>query len=141
MESGAIEVAVAHPDRSLDGDVLRRRIEQVIAGEEASLRSCSVVLADHELVLRLNREHLEHDYHTDVLSFPLNDPEEEKVVDGEIYVDLDTAAERHEEFGVSFEEEVQRYVIHGLLHLLGYEDASEAERATMRQLEDRYLST
>lgn len=139
-DAAGLEITVAHDERAVDAEALRERIETVVAGEDATLRACSVVLADHELVLQLNREHLEHDYLTDVLSFPLNDPEETGVVDGEIYVDLDTAAERHEEFGVSFEDEVHRYVIHGLLHLLGYDDHTERERDEMRQLEDRYLA-
>lgn len=126
-----------HPDLRLDESALTRLLLCVLAGEEATLRDVTVVLADHETVRELNRAYLEHDYDTDVISFPLNDEQGE--VDGEVYVDLDTAQERHAEFGASFEEEAQRYAVHGLLHLIGYTDSTAAERAAMRALEQRYL--
>ena len=101
----------AHPRLQLDEETLRRLVRCVLAAE----------------------------YLTDVLSFPLADADDE-TVDGEIYVDLDTAAEQHKAYAVSFEEEARRYVVHGLLHLLGYDDTTDAERAAMRRLEDRYLA-
>ena len=134
-----LEIEQIHPSRHLDEDTLRRLVAAVIEGEGATLAYLGLILADHETVLALNREYLEHDYLTDVLSFPLS--ETPGTVDGEVYVDLDTAAERHAEFGTTFEDEAYRYLIHGLLHLLGHDDATDAGRAAMRQLEDRYLQS
>lgn len=102
------------------------------------LASVSIVLADHAQVLQLNRDYLGHDYHTDVLSFDLSAPEGE-AVEGEVYVDLDTAAERHREFDTAFETEALRYVAHGVLHLMGYDDATDEGKSIMRAFEDRYL--
>lgn len=127
-----------HPRLRLDEAGLEKRIRTVVAAEGFEIAYLGVILADHDTVLALNRDYLAHDYLTDVLSFSLGDTDE-AIVDGEVYVDLDTAAERHTEFGVSFEHEVHRYVIHGLLHLLGYEDATPDQQAAMRALEDRYL--
>ena len=127
----------AHPALHVDESPLRQLIQHVLTEEGRPLGSLNVILAGHEAVLALNREYLDHDYLTDVLSFPLGS--ENGVVEGEVYVDLDTAQERHAEFGASFEEEVQRYVLHGLLHLIGYGDATPEERAQIRALEDRYL--
>lgn len=132
-----IEIAHAHPSRRLDVEALRALLRRIVRAEDGRLRSLSVVLAGRERVLQLNRQYLDHDAPTDVLAFPFTDAED--VVDGEIYVDLDTAAERCAEFGVSFEEEARRYAAHGLLHLLGYCDESDAGRQEMRALEDRYL--
>ena len=134
----------AHATRQLDAAALEQLVRHVVQAEGGVLRHLNVVLAGRALVLRLNRAHLGHDYATDVLSFSLAEapPEETSappVVDGEVYVDLDTAAERHAEFGASFEEEARRYVVHGLLHLLGHDDTTPAARARMRRLEDRYL--
>ncbi|NBC18098.1 MAG: rRNA maturation RNase YbeY [Bacteroidetes bacterium] len=134
----ALHIEHAHPTRRVDPDALERLVRHVIDQEGGTLRALSLVLADHATVLDLNRSYLEHDYHTDVLAFPLGD--EESIVDGEIYVDLDTAAERHAEFDATFEEEVQRYVVHGLLHLLGYDDATPDGKAAMHRREDRYLT-
>ena len=142
----SLSIEQDHPSRQLDDAVLRRGIRRVLAAEGATLVHLSVVLTGHDTVRRLNRSYLDHDYDTHVLSFSLRDgPElagieaDESAVEGEIYVDLDTAAERHEEFDTSFKREAYRYVIHGLLHLLGYDDATEAGQDTMREKEDRYL--
>lgn len=138
-ESGPpLVIEQVHPVLEVDELALIRLLLCVLEGEEATLESLTLVLAGHEAVLELNRSYLGHDYYTDVISFPLN--EESGVVDGEVYVDLDTAHERHAEFGASFEEEVRRYAVHGLLHLIGYVDTTEGERAAMRALEQRYLS-
>lgn len=134
----ALHIEQAHPTRRVDADALERLVRHVIDQEGGTLEALSLVLTDHATVLALNQTYLEHDYHTDVLAFPLG--EEEGIVDGEIYVDLDTAAERHTEFEATFEEEVQRYVIHGVLHLLGYDDATPKGKAAMHDREDRYLA-
>lgn len=136
-ETEALEIVQAHPSRRLPNALLRRLVQAVLAGEKARLRYLSLVLTDHATVRELNRTYLGHDYDTDVLSFPLS--EEPGVVEGEIYVDLDTAAKRHAEFGATFTQEACRYVVHGLLHLLGYDDATPEARAHMHRLEDRYL--
>ncbi len=128
-----------HARLRLDEDALRRLVRCVLAAEARQLAYLGIILADHDTVLTLNRTYLAHDYLTDVLSFPLNDDDD--ALDGEVYVDLDTAAERHEAYAVSFEEEARRYVVHGLLHLLGYDDATDAGRTAMRRLEDQYLAT
>ena len=131
-------IAHTHPTLRLDEAALRRLILCVVEAEARTVHYLGIILADHETVLDLNRAYLAHDYLTDVLSFPLGEADDD-AIDGEIYVDLDTAAERHEAFASSFEDEARRYVVHGLLHLMGYDDATPAEQNTMRRLEDRYL--
>ncbi len=142
----SLSIEQDHPSRHLDDAMLRQVIRHVLTAEEAALVHLSVVLTGHETVRRLNRSYLDHDYNTDVLSFSLRDEPvsdlseaDDGGVEGEVYVDLDTAAERHEEFDTSFEREAYRYVIHGVLHLVGYDDATESGQNTMRQKEDRHL--
>lgn len=135
-----LHVHAAHPSRQLDEDGVRAVVEAVCEGEGVRVRDLGVVLADHALVHDLNREWLGHDYETDVVSFVLDEEAQARgEIDGEVYVDLDTAAERCGEFGVAWEHEALRYVAHGVLHLAGHDDASDEERAAMRALEDRYL--
>ncbi|MEM6784847.1 MAG: rRNA maturation RNase YbeY [Bacteroidota bacterium] len=137
----AILITGAHSSRALDGDTVIATVKRVLDGEGFTARDVSVVLADHATVLDLNRAWLDHDYTTDVLSFNLDeDALAEGGVEGEVYVDLDTAAERAPEFGTTFEAEALRYVIHGVLHLVGYDDATPELSAAMRALEDRYLA-
>lgn len=134
----ALQIEQIHATLQLDEAALRTLIRHVVHAEEHTLGMVNVILADHDTVLTLNREHLGHDYLTDVLSFDLSDTPGR--VEGEVYVDLDTAAERHDEFDTSFEEEGRRYVVHGLLHLIGYDDNTPDAQAIMRRLEDRYLA-
>lgn len=138
----SLSIEQPHASRTLDEDVVASLVRHVLDAENAHLVHVTVVLAGHDLVRRLNRSYLEHDYNTDVLSFSLADGaegDEPSSVEGEVYVDLDTAAERHDEFGTSFEHEACRYVVHGVLHLLGYDDATEAGAERMREKENRYL--
>lgn len=142
----SLSIEQDHSSRRLDQAVLRQVIRHVLDAEGATLLHLSVVLTDHDTVRRLNRSYLDHDYNTDVLSFSLRDgPDpnhlaaDDNAVEGEVYVDLDTAAERHANFDTSFDREAYRYVIHGVLHLVGYDDATESARKTMRQKEDQYL--
>ncbi len=126
--------------RRLAASRLEAVLRRAVAGEGFAVHYLGVVLTGRAEVHALNRDFLGHDYPTDVVSFPLEEGAvAERVVDGEVYVDLDTAAERAPEFGASFEDEATRYALHGLLHLMGHDDATDAERQAMRALEDRYL--
>ncbi|WP_456428956.1 rRNA maturation RNase YbeY [Rhodocaloribacter sp.] len=133
-------VAQAHPTRRVAEAPLERLARRIMRAEGIPWRYLGIILTDHAHVLELNRTFLGHDYHTDVLSFDLSADTPAEPLSGEVYVDLDTAAERHAEFGATFEEEVRRYVAHGLLHLAGYDDATPAQKAVMHALEDRYLA-
>ncbi|MFO8100423.1 MAG: rRNA maturation RNase YbeY [Salinibacter sp.] len=136
-----LSIQQVHPSLELQQEALEQLIHHVIDAEDGQLVHLSVVLTGHETVRSLNASYLDHDYDTDVLSFSLrHEPkDEENIVEGEIYIDLDTAAERHADFNATFEAEARRYVVHGLLHLLGYDDQSPSGQDTMRALEDQYL--
>ena len=134
-----IVVENVHGARTLDPAALETLVAYAADAEGFAIRYLGIVLMDHAGVHALNRDFLGHDWETDVVSFPLGEADE-RVVDGEVYVDLDTAAERAAEFETTFEDEARRYVVHGLLHLMGYDDATDDERAAMRALEDQYLT-
>ena len=136
----AVVIHQAHPEHRLSEKLIGEAVTRAVEGEGFVIQELSIVLADHPAVHELNHEWLGHDYETDVVSFPLNEEAlADRRIDGEIYVDLDTAAERAPDFGASFEGEALRYVLHGLLHLMGHDDTTEEQRAAMRALEDRYL--
>lgn len=143
MEDGAtgddpLDVIVQHASLEVDPELCRRVLMHVFDIEEIDLRLVTLIQADHVTVRQLNRSYLEHDYETDVLAFPYSD--EGEALEGEIYIDLDTAAERHEEFGATLEQEALRYAVHGALHLVGYCDEEREGKEEMHRLEDRYLS-
>ena len=137
MKAPQLLLENTHPTLGVDEEVLARLVAYVLQAEQCTWHYVGVILSDHATVLELNRTYLGHNYLTDVLSFALHIAGE--AVEGEVYVDLDTAYERHEEFNTSFDDEVRRYAIHGLLHLIGYDDATPEEKAAMRIREDRYL--
>jgi probable rRNA maturation factor len=136
-----LEIASEHPRLSLDLDVLADRVARAVRGEGFSIEYLGVILTGRDEVHELNRKFLGHDYPTDVVSFPLSEEAAaSQIIDGEVYVDLDTAAERAPEFDTDFETEATRYVIHGVLHLMGYDDTTPAGRAQMSSVEGRYLA-
>jgi rRNA maturation RNase YbeY len=85
---------------------------------------------------QINKRFLNHDDVTDVIAFPLEDG---MGMDGEIYVNLDRAKSQAQEYRVSQLEETRRLLIHGVLHLLGYDDGTKKDRERMRKKEDVYL--
>ncbi len=115
---------------------LLRILRCVLNEHGRSVASLGIVLTDREVMQALNRQFRGGDYETDVLAFPLGGTE---VIDAEVYVNMDFAAEHCAAHGARFEQEVQRYVIHGVLHLCGFDDSDEAGRARMRREEDRFL--
>ncbi len=126
-------------DIVLQQEHIEQVAREVLTGEQVSWTHVRIILAHHETVTELNRTWLQHDYDTDVLSFVIE--ESEQGLEGEVYVDSETAAERHEEFGTSYEKEVLRYVVHGLLHLAGHDDLTAEGRRLMTHLENRYLES
>lgn len=115
---------------------LRRVVTAVLEGEGAAEAVVTLVLCTDRYIRRLNRQFLQHDWATDVITFPLA----EQRCEGEIYISVDTARRQAAEYGVSLRNELGRLAAHGVLHLLGYDDATDHERARMHKLEDYYLA-
>jgi probable rRNA maturation factor len=115
---------------------VKRAVEHVLKGERVRKASISIVFVSDEKIHEMNKHFLRHDYPTDVITFPL----EEDVVDGEIYVSVDTARRQADEYKVSFTNELMRLAAHGTLHLVGYDDSTDEQRKKMSILEDRYIA-
>jgi probable rRNA maturation factor len=115
---------------------MQRVIENVLRGEKAKEASVSVVLVDDARIHAMNKEFLQHDYPTDIITFPLED----EVIDGEMYISIETASRQATEYGVSLTNELMRLAAHGTLHLVGYDDVNTEERAQMSRLEDKYIT-
>lgn len=133
-----VEVANCQTIHNVDGARLKQAVEVVLTGEKIADAVVSVAVVDDRSIHELNRRHLQHDYPTDVLSF-LFDHEHDRL-EGEIVVSADTAAEQARRYQSEFADELLLYVVHGTLHLSGYDDCTPAERRSMRRLERRYLS-
>jgi probable rRNA maturation factor len=95
------------------------------------------IFCTDEYLLQVNRDFLQHDYYTDIITFDLSDTS--KRVSGEIYISVDRVKDNALTQGVSFTEELHRVIFHGALHLCGYKDKKPAEVKAMRSAEDKYL--
>lgn len=113
-----------------------RVINCVLRIESKRKLDISVVFVDSRFIKRINKIFLRHNDVTDVIAFPFSDG---VGVDAEIYVNLDRARSQAKEYGVSFSEEVRRLLIHGTLHILGYNDETFRKQQAMRLREDHYL--
>ena len=95
---------------------------------------------DDEGILKANRAFLQHNYYTDVITFPRESEQEgDDAIYGDILISIDTVATNAQELGVPFKQELYRVMIHGILHLLGIDDQTQSERELMRMAEDRAL--
>ena len=121
----------------------RQRLRQAVRAilRDAQVRSAEVSLAvvSDQQIQQLNRRYLQHDYPTDVLSFRLDDGTDPVSLEGEVVVSWDTACRTAERIGWRSHDELLLYVIHGCLHLVGYQDHTSAERKQMRAREAEYL--
>jgi probable rRNA maturation factor len=137
------EVAVAQeagpPLEAQAVDRLREAVEQVLEEAGALAARISVALVDDATIHRLNREFLSHDFPTDVITFPLSD-EGSATLEGEIVVSVETAAATAERLGWPAGDELLLYVVHGALHLVGYDDQDPDSLAAMRAAERRRLA-
>jgi len=133
-----IEIYSNKKERKVFLKWIRRICEEVLSGENWKGKGIlSVVLGDDEMLHELNLKFLKKDRATDVMAFPLGDDEEE--VWGEVYVSIERAKEQALIYNVSFNEELARLIIHGVLHLLGYDDRDESSKKEMKAKEDYYL--
>lgn len=115
-------------------------IKEVIRQEGREPGTVNFIFCTDQDLLEMNRLYLEHDTFTDVISFDLSDPSSvTALVDGEVYISLDRVKENAQLFNVSVNEEIRRVMVHGILHLLGYDDVTPALKKAMKVKEDHYL--
>lgn len=133
-----VEVSNRQDALKTETEAVRNVVIAVLHGEDVPAAEISVAIVDDREIHELNRRFLDHDYPTDVLSFVLE--QNNDFLEGEIIVSGDTARIRGLDEGWSAAEELTLYLVHGTLHLLGYDDTSTDARATMRQREDFHLS-
>ena len=105
--------------------------------ESYGIDSLGYVFCSDDFLLEINQQFLDHDTLTDIVTF---DYTEGTILNGEIYISTDRVADNAKDFNVDFDTELRRVIIHGLLHMCGYGDKTEDEKAHMRKKEDEYLS-
>lgn len=115
----------------------KKWLEDIILSEEKKLGEINYIFCDDDYLLKINQDHLQHDYYTDIITF---DSVKGKTINGEIFVSLQRVSDNASTLSKSFEEEQKRVLAHGILHLCGYKDKSEEDEKEMRSKEDFYIA-
>jgi rRNA maturation RNase YbeY len=117
---------------------IKKLINTISQDQERKIESLSIVFTSDDYLLDLNRKFLSHDYYTDILTFDYSRVGS-TFINGELFISIDRARENANQHNVSIDNETLRLIIHGTLHLLGYQDESKTERNIMTLKENHYL--
>ena len=111
---------------------------KLVAGSEIKkLGDINVIFCSDNYILDVNMKYLQHDYFTDIITF---DYCQGDVLSGDLFISVDSVRENAVEYGAEFDEEIHRVIVHGLLHLIGYDDHTPEDQKTMREKENYYLA-
>ena len=113
-----------------------RWLKMVAGSEMRRLGAVNIIFCSDNYILDVNMRYLQHDYFTDIITF---DYCEKDVLSGDLFISIDSVRENALFYGVPFADELDRVMVHGLLHLIGYDDHTEEQVAEMRAKEDYYL--
>lgn len=116
--------------------LIKKWIEKVAAKEKRTVGDLSYVFMSDEELLKINQQFLKHNTYTDIITF---DYSENKKISGEIFISVDRVEENAKKMGTTFEDEIHRVIIHGVLHLCGYKDKTKIDSDNMRKQEDKAL--
>ena len=122
---------------SIDLAKIANWIEEVAKSHDRIVGSLTYIFCDDEKIIEVNRQFLQHDYYTDIITF---DYSRGKRISGDMFISLDTVASNAEMLGVSYNTELHRVIIHGVLHLCGIDDKGEGEREIMEGFENEALA-
>lgn len=120
-----------------DYQIITKWIAEVVEEEKHTLGTVQYIFCSDDYLHEVNVEHLDHDYLTDIITFPY---QESPVVEADLFISIDRVKDNAVQLGIPFEEELHRVMIHGILHLCGYMDKTEADIKEMRSKENEALA-
>jgi len=121
---------------SFSAEFYEKWLTDVCVAEEKNLGDLTLIFSSDSYLLKINQDYLNHDYYTDIITFDYC----EEDITGDLFISLERVVENAKNHNVSSENERNRIVVHGLLHLIGYGDKTPEESKLMRELEEKYLS-
>lgn len=113
-----------------------RWLKMVAESEIRKLGDISIIFCSDNYILDVNIKYLQHDFFTDIITF---DYCEGNILSGDLFISVDSVRENAVEYGTEFDEELNRVIVHGILHLIGYDDFTEEDKREMRSKENYYL--
>ncbi len=117
-------------------ELARRFIRDVFQRERKQLGEISIIFTDNQHILTINKSFLQHSYYTDVITF--NNTRKSKLK-GDIIISIEQVEANAKKYGTNYDEELMRVILHGVLHLIGYNDINQQDRALMKEKEEEYL--
>lgn len=121
---------------SLKKRIVSKWIKDVAACYDKKVGEVSYLFCSDEKILEINNQYLQHDYFTDIITF---DYTEENIINGDLFISLDTVRSNAEKFGTLYQDELYRVIIHGILHLCGINDKGPGEQEHMTECENKAL--
>lgn len=116
---------------------LKQFLSNLLKSEGYSAGNIDIIFCSDEFLIQINKDFLNHDYFTDIITF--GEADSNKEISGELYISIDTVIDNAATFNTNSSHELHRVIFHGLLHLCGYGDKSKKDIAIMREKEDKYL--
>jgi probable rRNA maturation factor len=124
---------VSFTQRTLVKEVIR----EIFKKEKTKLEQLQYIFCSDEYLLEINKQHLQHNYYTDIITFDLSEKSNSTI--GEIYISVERVRDNAQNYEVPFKHELLRVIFHGALHLCGLKDKTEKDQILMRKAEDKYL--
>jgi rRNA maturation RNase YbeY len=118
-------------------ELAREVIKEILLKEKKQLGEISIIFTDNKHILSINKGFLQHSYYTDVITF---DSSRKNLLCGDIMISVDKVAKNAGKYSTSYEIEIMRVIIHGILHLIGYNDVNEKDKVAMKFKEEEYLA-
>lgn len=112
-------------------------VSLVMEGENCKLNELNINLVDNNTIKKINKKYLAHSYFTDIITFPYNS--DKNSIEGEIFISLDTVKKNAEIYNTGYKKELKRVIIHGCLHLAGYNDKTKKQQELIRSKENYYI--
>ena len=119
--------------------ILKKWISATINKEKRKEGDITFIFCSDEYLLLINKQYLQHDTYTDIITFDYSEGDSAQPISGDIFISIERVKENAEKFSTTFENELHRVIIHGVLHLLGYKDKTKVAKAQMTSKEDYYL--
>lgn len=118
---------------------IRDWVQSIINSHEQEVEAINFIFCSDDYLLEINKSYLDHDYYTDIITFD-NREYEDDPLESDIFISIDRIKDNAQELDAPFERELHRVIIHGILHLLGWNDKTDAQKMAMREKEEACLS-